>query len=148
MTSADSSPPARHVLCVEYQVPRPAHDAGPLRLLEVLKIIRDAGHAVTLFMPEIDPSPEVLGLDVEGIAVVAGTLGTLAGRGIDLVLLSREGNARLLPMLRGTFPGAPVIFDTVDLSHVRVARQARLERSRPLSFRALALKGREIEVAR
>jgi hypothetical protein len=57
VTSADSSPPARHVLCTEYLVPRPAHDAGSLRLLEVLKIIRDAGHAVTLFKERRAPGP-------------------------------------------------------------------------------------------
>jgi rhamnosyltransferase len=150
VTSAGSSPPARHVLCVEYQVPRPANDAGSLRLLEILKILRDAGHAVTLFTPEIDPPSELMSpFEAAGIAVIAGKpLSTLAGQDVDLVLLSREGNGHLLPLLRAAFPGAPVIFDTVDLSHVRVARQARLERSRAMSVRALELKGREIELAR
>lgn len=141
---------ARHVLVIEYQVPRPDRDAGSLRLSHMLRILGAIGHSVTLFTPETNPPIEyVRPLTMMGTVVEAGRpLEVLAAQPFDVAIVSREGNAAVyVSLLRKLLPPMPLIFDTVDLSYLRTARQAQLEQDPRLSFRALELKQSELTAA-
>lgn len=144
-----------HILCIEYRFPRFDQDAGSLRLFTILKILRSLGHQVTFFSNEIEPAAHhAQALTDLGIRMIAGGLfrervADLQRDGCDVVLISREANATdYLALVKETMPSAFVIFDTVDISFLRTARQAAVEQDRSLSYRALVLKHRELDAAR
>ena len=48
------------ILYVDHQIPRPDEDSGPLRAHGLLRILRDLGHAVSVFTDDGNPRPHHL----------------------------------------------------------------------------------------
>jgi SAM-dependent methyltransferase/glycosyltransferase involved in cell wall biosynthesis len=142
------------ILYVDHQIPRPDEDAGSLRALGILRILKELGHAVSVYADEDNPRPHHLQQVTElGITVVPrGELhGHLAdaARRPDLVIIARANVAvGMMPIVRAQLAGVPVIFDTVDLHYRRLGREAALRRDPSASLRALAVKVEELEMAR
>jgi glycosyltransferase involved in cell wall biosynthesis len=142
------------ILYVDHQIPRPDEDAGSLRAMGILRILRALGHEVSVFADEGRPRPHHLRqLTALGITVVPrdGFLSHLAEprRRPRLVIIARVNVAvRVMPVVRAQLEGVPVIFDTVDLHYRRLAREAALRRDASASLGALAVKVDELEMAR
>jgi GT2 family glycosyltransferase len=120
-----------HVLVVDARVPRPEHDAGSLRMVRLLDLMRELGCAVTLLpMDRAAPGPASEALAQAGVEVftrrwmrsVPHHLRTYGTR-YDLVVLSHKHVAhKFLAHARRHCPQARIVFDTVDLEFLREAR--------------------------
>jgi glycosyltransferase involved in cell wall biosynthesis len=124
----------RHVMVVDFQVPRYDRDAGSLRMMRLLRVLIELGFVVT-FLPEYRHSeqPYTRALQELGIQVAVGNvherelIASLAPR-LEFAILSRPSVAwRYVPMVRELAPAATLLFDTVDLHHLREQRRAELE---------------------
>jgi glycosyltransferase involved in cell wall biosynthesis len=143
------------ILYVDHQIPRPDEDAGSLRALGILRILRGLGHEVSVFADDRrHPHPQHLReLAALGIAVVPsdGLLSYLSDptRRPALVIIARVNVAvQVMPVVRARLPDVPVIFDTVDLHYRRFAREAVLRRTPSASLTALVVKVEELAMAR
>ena len=142
-----------HVLVIDSYTPRPDHDAGSMRMLNIFKILRRLS-CHTSFVPENrahdgDYTRAVQATGVE--ALYHPYLSSLeqhleeAGARYDAVIMSRVDVARrALRAVRRYCPQARRVFDTVDLHFLRDARRAELFGSRS----GERLKARELAVAR
>jgi glycosyltransferase involved in cell wall biosynthesis len=143
------------ILYVDHQIPRPDEDAGSLRALGILRVLRGLGHEVSVFADDGRPSHQhhLRQLTELGITVVPrdGLLSHLADptRRPALVIIARVNVAvQVMPVVRARLPGVPVIFDTVDLHYLRRAREAALRRVPSASLTALVVKVEELAMAR
>jgi GT2 family glycosyltransferase len=138
------------VLVWDHQMLTPDRDAGSVRMWEMIRQLRALGTRVT-FIPDNlyrnEPySRRLGGLGVEvldGPVDLAAELARL-GPELHLAILSRPHvAAHTIDYVRELAPDATVIYDTVDLHHVRERRRAEVG---GLSFgKAAALK--EVELA-
>jgi glycosyltransferase involved in cell wall biosynthesis len=142
------------ILYIDHQVPRPDEDAGSLRASAIFRILSALGHKVTVCADDGRPRPDhverLAALDIAVIPMreLAERLGDESLRP-DLAIIARVNVAvAVVPVLRAHVPDVPVIFDTVDLHHRRLARAAALGRDREASLRALAVKVQELAIAR
>ena len=147
-----------HVLVIDHRVPRWDRDSGSLRMRGMLEALVELGCRVTLLPDDgVAWQPyteELLALGVEVLcgepSDARGELSEL-GPGIALAILSRPHAAsRWLDAVRACAPSARVVYDTVDLHWLRLARRDARERSAlagslELGPQAVAL--REIELA-
>ena len=126
----------RTILIVDSYVPLHDREAGSARLFEIIKMLRRANWRV-VFQPDnwagMEPyTSELQALGVEVVYHVEGAR-TAEERlrellpSIDVAWVSRpELCEKWLPTLREN-PRVRVLYDTVDLHHVRLRRQAELE---------------------
>jgi glycosyltransferase involved in cell wall biosynthesis len=142
------------ILCIDHLIPRPDEDAGSLRAYGILRILRALGHSVSVFADDDNPREhhlrQLAELDI-GVVPRSGLLRHLgdATQQPTLVIIARVSVAAwVMPIVRAELPGVPVIFDTVDLHHRRLGREAALRRDHSASLRALAVKVEELEIAR
>lgn len=158
-TSPDA---ARHwragsrVLVIDSYTPRPDRDAGSLRMLNILRILRGLGCRVS-FLPEnrAHDGDYTRALQAAGVeALYHPYLPSPAahleadGSRYDVVIISRIDVAlEVLDAVEANCPRARRVFDTVDLHFLREARRVRLSDARP-SAEAERLKARELAVAR
>ncbi len=146
----DSGP---HVLVIDSYTPRPDHDAGSVRMLNIFKILRGLG-CHTSFVPENRAHDGEYTRAVQAAGVEALYHPYLlsleqhlkaAGSRYDAVIMSRVDVARqAVQAVRRYCPRARRVFDTVDLHFLREARRAELLGHRPDE----RLKARELAVAR
>jgi O-antigen biosynthesis protein len=135
VSAADRSTEPR-ALVFDHTVPTHNQDAGSLRMYHLVRNLRSLGMRVT-FVPEnfARDEPYTSDLQALGIEVLYGDIdlpGHLRDRAAEtsVVILSRPGVAsRFLPVVRDCVPDARLVYDTVDLHHVREMRRAELERS-------------------
>lgn len=149
-------PVGPHVLVIDSYTPRPDHDAGSLRMANLLRILRDLGCHVS-FMPEnrAHDGDYTLALQSAGIeALYHPYLPSLEqhleefGARYDTVIMSRVDVAEhVLDAVRRHCPKARRVFDTVDLHFLRESRGASLGEQGDGS-RAERTKARELAVAR
>lgn len=142
----------RDILVLDARIPEPNKDSGSVRMFQILKILTKLGYKTT-FMPD----------NLNGSGAGADNLRRLGiklpcrpffsvksflkkyGRTYQSVLISHtEVAARNLNLVKKYMPEAKIIFDTVDLGHVRVMREANHFQSSRLYKRALHLKQREL----
>jgi GT2 family glycosyltransferase/glycosyltransferase involved in cell wall biosynthesis len=118
------------VLVIDWQVPAHDRDAGGLRMSCMIELLAELGCEVTV-VPSTAQRREPyatrfqrMGVEVYyGPWVVETLVRDRAGL-YDLVLLSRpEIGATYLAAVRIGFPAARLIYDTVDLHHVRERRR-------------------------
>ncbi len=144
----------RRVLVVDEAVPRPDHDSASLRQSNLIRMLRDGGAHVA-FLPT-------------GLAHGGGATVALQQRGVetwyapfarsapawlrehaarfDVIVLTRHHLAgTFLPLLRRHAPRARLVFDTVDLHHLRERRGARLSGDAAALRAAEAVRERELE---
>lgn len=129
------------VLVIDATTPMPDRDSGSVRLFELLRLLVDEGCAVTFF-PENGLDDGRYTQALRDLGVEAWTqpwLGALPdwlakhGARFQLVIVSRHYIlSPLLPLLRRHAPQARIVFDTVDLHHLREQREAEERRDAAL----------------
>ena len=130
-------PDRKNILVIDHHVPMPDKDSGSLRMFQILKILRQLGHRIT-FIPDnlaYEP-PYTCELQKRGIEVVYHPYVKKVrdyliahGRSFDAVVLSRCDFARKhIAAVRLHAPQSRIIFDTVDLHHLREDSEALLTR--------------------
>jgi GT2 family glycosyltransferase len=144
-------------LVIDHRMLTPDQDAGSVRMFHLIKVLLGEGYKV-VFLPEnlFAQQPytrqlQRLGVEVLYHPFVPSLASHLAGAGslYDLVIVSRAQTARrTIGAVRKHCPQARILFDTVDLHHLREARQAELEDSAELRAQAEITKYMELSVAR
>lgn len=145
-------PHAGYVLVLDASAPDPTRDSGSVRMCKILQSISDMGWQ-PVFMPDngvISTESSAL-LDAMGIDLI-GIAGRprldqwlrLHGQQLRASLLSRHHVAAAHIGLIRDYGIGKVIFDTVDLHHVREQRAADLRRDPELQRRAARTRRNEI----
>jgi GT2 family glycosyltransferase/SAM-dependent methyltransferase len=140
------------VVVIDHYVPRADEDAGSVRMVAMLRALRESGYAV-LFVPDNRhrSEPYARQLQETGVEVLYGhkNLGTVLlelREDLVAILASRVTVAwGYVVQLRTLLPEVPLIFDTVDLHFLREERAAELDGLAELPPKAVAL--RELELA-
>ena len=125
----------KNILVIDHYVPKPDRDSGSLRMFQILKLLRRLGHRVT-FIPDnlAKTHPYTSELQKRGIEVVyhpyikkVRDYLVSHGTDFDAVVLSRCDFAhKHIADVRLHAPRSRIIFDTVDLHHLREDGEARL----------------------
>jgi O-antigen biosynthesis protein len=123
----------KQILIIDAQTPRPDHDSGSLRLVNLMRLLREEG-AHVVFLPadrhRIEPYAtqlQDLGVETWHAPFSARPPAWLREHGprFDAAMVSRHYVAsEFLPLLRTHAPQAKLIFDTVDLHYLRERRGA------------------------
>ena len=123
----------RRILVVDHMVPHYDQDSGSVRMLGLLRLLGELGHAVTFLPDNLTPTEPYTGtLQQAGVEVIFGHLsvGDYIARHLsefDLVVLCRKTIAgKYLLDIAGTPGHPPIAFDTVDLHFLREQREAAL----------------------
>ncbi|MDO6461503.1 glycosyltransferase [Granulosicoccaceae sp. 1_MG-2023] len=129
---------SRHVMVIDHRMLTPDQDSGSVRMLNMLKILRNADFKVT-FVPdnlyaEEPYSSELRGLGIEVVHTpyYRSTADFLQQRGgeYDAVITSRlYTSAKNIFDIKKHCPNARLIYDTVDLHFLRETREAELNGS-------------------
>ncbi len=143
------------LLVCDRAVPQPSRDTASLRMWRLLEILRSEGWELT-FLPLDGPTPRIAGerlrdagveLLAPGRGVLESYLGERPEPEVALVSGPYAGEG-VMPLLRRAAPGTAIVYDTVDLAHVRAFRQAKATANRGVLRDALRLKGVEMELTR
>ena len=145
------------VLIADSYTPTPDQDSGSLRMVNLMRLLREAGYAID-FMPDnrshdgsYTEALQALGVEALYHPYVSDPVAWLRenGRSLDAIILSRHyvavnyiGAARLYA------PQARLIFDTVDLHYLREERAAELEGKPELARHAARTKLQELKLMR
>ena len=145
----------KQVLIIDAQTPRPDHDSGSLRLVNLMRLLREEG-AHVVFLPadrhRVEPYAtqlQHLGVEVWHAPFAARSPAWLREHGprFDAVMVSRHYIAsEFLPLLRAHAPQARLIFDTVDLHYLRERRGAELSADASLARAAERTRLLELDV--
>ena len=144
----------RRALIIDACMLTPDRDSGSLRMFNLIRVLGDLGYKVTFAPWNLDPRQPYTGeLQRRGVEClytpyVRSVQEHIArfGHMYDVVIVSRADVAQeLLEVALAGCPKARVIFDTVDLHHLRELREAELNNDTRLH--ALALKRRAQELA-
>jgi len=123
-----------NILYIDHYVPEPDRDSGSLRTFGILGILAHMKNKVT-FWPDNQKytTPYVSELQQKGIEVIYKTgdfKKFLEERKnlYDLAILARPYiSVKYVDSIKKKMPNCKVIYDTVDLHHLRMSRQASLE---------------------
>lgn len=145
------------VLVVDAVMLQPDRDSGSLRMFNLVVLMRRLGFKVT-FMPSNLDALGSYGAELRrrGIEVLsrphvsdAGEFIDAHGREYDLIVLSRPDVAGpFLPRARRAAPRARIVYDTVDLHHVRQRREALLAADAELLRKSDERRDEELGLAR
>src|SRR3546814_5935051 len=123
----------RQVLVIDALTPMPDRDSGSLRLVNLMRLLRDEG-AHVVFLPSdlkhagaYTQALQALGIEAWHAPVAGGIPAWLREHGprFDSVIACRHYVAReFLPLLPKHAPQAQLVFDTVDLHYLRESRAA------------------------
>lgn len=146
--------PGPHVLVADVTVPTPDRDGGSLRMWRLLEQIGGLGCTIT-FLPAngVAEEPYATRLEAAGVEVlrrseeVEPELAAIAPALVLAVLSRPHVAARYVYALRELAPAARIVYDTVDLHHLRELRRSFVEDS-PASARVDALRELELAMAR
>ena len=154
---ACAAPARRQVLVLDSAMPDTARDSGSVRLINLMHLLRDEGAHVTFFSASLEPlGTAARRLQQSGVEVwyrpyATGVPAWLKanGRRFDTVLVCRYHLTReLLPLLRRHAPQARVVFDSVDLHHLREQRAAELAGDAALLRAAAQTRELELDAVR
>ena len=133
----DRQPRAR-ILIFDAEVPKPDKDSGSITAFNYVKILCELGYAVT-FVPECLLWEGCYSRDLQrlGAEVIYAPQVTRArewvlenGEDFDLFILSRvTTGGEFFNDVKDVYPEKPIIFDTVDIHHLRLQREAELNGS-------------------
>lgn len=145
----------KNVLVVDHHLPMTDRDAGSVRMFHIVNILHGLGHRVT-FLPDnlADIPPYGDELRKRGIQVIHHPYCKSVrdylekhGSRFDVVILSRCDFARKhIADVRRYAPQSRIIFDTVDLHHLRLSREAELTQDPRLRMVAEEKKMQEFEL--
>ena len=145
----------RQVLVIDALTPQPDHDSGSLRLVNLMRLLREEGaHVVFLPANREHGGPYTEALQQLGVEAWYAPFGKRApawlrehGPRFDSVLLCRHYVAReFLPLLRRHAPQARIVFDTIDLHYLRERRAAELAGDHALLRSATRTRALELDV--
>lgn len=149
--------PRGRILIYDAETPRPDKDSGSVTAFQYMKILLELGMRVT-FVPQnlLWGNKHSRALQRLGVEVIFAPYQTDARRFVleragefDVIMLSRAPiGGRLINELRDRYPRIPIIFDTVDVHHLRMFRQYELEQSWPLWEEAAKMKEVELNAIR
>ena len=145
-------------LILDWAIPMPDHDSGSVDTFNLVRMLGRLG-IKTVFASHRDLdywgtyTDDLQQLGVETLyAPYSDSLKSYlkqAGKGIDYVLVHRVGVFKeCASLLRTHCPNARLVFHTVDLHHIREARQAETEDSEKLRKQAKVTKKTELRLAR
>ncbi len=144
---------SRRVLVLDACTPTPDRDSGSVRMLALLALLREEGCSVAFF-PEnrahdgaYTEAIQQLGVEAWWHPYIGDVPAWFAkhGAGLDLVIASRHYVlSPLLPLIRSHARRAHLVFDTVDLHHLREQRAA--EVSGDAATRRTAARTRRMEL--
>ncbi len=143
------------VLVIDAQTPMPDRDSGSLRLVNLMRLLREEGaHVVFLPANREHGGPYTEALQQLGVEAWYAPWARRApgwlrehGRRFRSVLACRHYVAReFLPLLRVHAPQARLVFDSVDLHYLREARAAELAGDPGLRQSALRTRALELGV--
>ncbi|HEX3894721.1 MAG TPA: glycosyltransferase [Rudaea sp.] len=146
-----------HILIVDAYTPTPDQDSGSLRMLNLMRLLREFGYAVS-FLPDnrahagkYTHALQELGVQALYHPLVSDPIAWLRDHGAELsaVILSRHYvAANYVESVRVHAPQARLIFDTVDVHHLREQRAAELVSNEALSQQAARTRAQEIKLMR
>jgi O-antigen biosynthesis protein len=145
----------RQVLVVDVQTPRPDRDSASLRLVNLMRMLREEGMHVVFFPADRNrDGAYTQALQQAGIEAWYAPHARSApawmrehGPRFDRVLLCRHYVAeQFLPLARRHAPQARILFDTVDLHYLRERRAAELAGDPALLRAALRTRGLELDL--
>ena len=146
-----------HVLIVDACTPMPDHDSGSLRMVNLMRVLRQLSYAVS-FLPDnrmhdgrYTQALQALGVEALYHPYVSNPIAWLRARGdaLDAIVLSRHYvAANYIGLARLYAPRARLIFDTVDLHYLREQRAAELEGSAELARQATRSRTQELKLMR
>ena len=147
--------PRARVLVMSLVAPQPDRDSGSVRMTAILKLLLDLGCEVT-FLPAIPQLPWDSWVQRHGLGVLGLPASwtpaqaiALLGRDFDVVLISHFHVAlQYAGLVRRHAPGALLVFDTIDLHHVRVQRQANTTGESEMLRIAALTRGGELDAVR
>lgn len=158
MTDTDNHDDGKpRILIVDALMPDPSRDSGSLRLCHLMRILQDMGWNID-FMPD-----SLHANDTEKAALADNGIHTLCrprtrslpawlkreGPSLDAVMLCRHYVANThLSLVRKYAPSARVLFDTVDLHHIREMRAARHADDPERERRARRTRHQELDLIR
>jgi GT2 family glycosyltransferase/glycosyltransferase involved in cell wall biosynthesis len=126
---------ARTVLIIDNYVPEPDRDAGSLRMVRMMRIMRELGYHVVFFPDNYHGSQPYTGdLQRLGIEVLYHVDGgpppeervRAALASADVVRIARPDIFEKYRRRLEQRPSLPVVYDTIDLHYVRTARELEL----------------------
>lgn len=143
------------VLLIDAMTPRPDHDSGSLRLVNLMRLLREEG-AHVVFLPAdghhvgaYTTQLQRLGIEVWHQPFLGGMAAWLRTHGprFRSVMVSRHYVAsEFLPLLRACAPQARIVFDTVDLHYLRERRGAEVADDVALARAAERTRALELDV--
>ena len=147
----------KRVLVIDACTPMPDRDSGSLRMFNLLRLLREEGHAVTFFADNLKhdgvytQALQQLGVQVWWSPWLRDVPRWFAehGHDFDLIIGSRHyvaGNYLLLA--RKLAPQARFVFDTVDLHYLREQREAELSGDPGQQRSAQQTRARELRLVR
>lgn len=157
------SKPGNRILVVDVRMLTPDIDGASLRMYHLLKILRDLSYRVAFIasfpsswppytsrVQEDTARLRELGIEVPYDSICKAVEDHLqqSGKLYDVVILSTEYVAtKHLASVRKYAPQATIVFDTMDLHHLRYYREARVTGNVRALKRALQTKKRELAAA-
>lgn len=145
----------RQVLIIDANTPTPDQDSGSLRLVNLMRLLREEGaHVVFLPANRAHMGKDTHALQALGVETWYAPYAPPAphwlrrhGGRFDTIVLCRHYVAReFLPLARKHAPRAKVVFDTVDLHYLRERRGAELAGDPSLSRTAERTRALELDV--
>jgi GT2 family glycosyltransferase len=146
---------ARRILVIDATTPQPDQDSGSVRLMNIFRLLRDRGDAVTFFADNrafvegYSEPLQQLGVEVLWHPWLSDPVGWFEqnARRFDAFFVSRHYVASIyLPLVRQHAPRARFIFDTVDLHYLREQRAAALSGREDLAAIAAETRGKELRL--
>lgn len=143
------------VLVVDGLVPRPDHDSGSLRLVNLMRLLVEEGAHVVFLPTEREGASrytaalQQVGVEAWHAPYVRSIPAWMREHGhrFATVVASRHHVARgMLPLVRAHAPGARFVFDSVDLHYLRERREAELAGDAVLVRMAERTRRRELEL--
>ena len=145
------------VLIVDACTPMPDHDSGSLRMVNLIRLLRELGYAVS-FLPDnrlhdghYTEALQALGVEALYHPFVADPIAWMRERGRELaaIVLSRHYiAANYVGLARLYAPQARLIFDTVDLHYLREQRAGQLDGKPELAQQAARTQAQEFKLMR
>ena len=146
---------SRQVLIIDALTPRADHDSGSLRLINLMRLLREEGaHVVFLPANRVHAGGYTETLQQLGVETWYAPHAPRApawlrehGPRFDTIVVSRHYVAReFLPLLRRHAPQAKIVFDSVDLHYLREQRGAEVAGDRALQRTAERTRTLELAV--
>lgn len=147
----------RRVLIIDATTPTPDQDSGSLRMLNLMKVLRAEGYAISFFadnrawLPRYTAELQQLGVEVLWHPYLSDPVRWFAEQGplLDAVILSRHYIAsQYVDLVRQHAPKATLVFDTVDLHYLREQREAALANREDLHKQAAVTREKELDLMR